>query len=107
MSSGAERVLVRLDGADAEATIRTAQELNGRVGGWVVGMDLILDCGPILVGALCALGQPILVDLSLLARLPEVHRAVANMGKLGAGWVSVAGVGGRTALEAAVDAWGY
>ncbi|MDE0133190.1 MAG: orotidine 5'-phosphate decarboxylase [bacterium] len=107
MSSGAERVLVRLDGADAEATIRTAQELNGRVGGWVVGMDLILDCGPILVGALCALGKPILVDLSLLARPSVVARAVARMGKLGARWVSVSGLGGRMALEAAVDAGGH
>ncbi len=107
MSSGTERVLVRLVGADAEATIRTAQELSGRVGGWVIGMDLLLDCGPILVGALCALGKPILVDLSLLARPSVVARAVARMGKLGARWVSVSGMGGRRAVEAAVDAGGH
>jgi len=99
-------VLVRLDGADAEATIRTAQDLGERVGGWVIGMDLLLDCGPILVGALCALGKPVLVDLSLLARPSVVARAVARMGKLGARWVSVSGLGGRTAVEAAVGAGG-
>ena len=106
MSSGGERVLVRLDGTDAEATVRTAQDLSGRVGGWAVGMDLLLDCGPILVGALCALGKPVLVDLSLLARPSVVARAVARMGKLGARWVSVSGLGGRTAVEAAVGAGG-
>ena len=102
MSSGTERVLVRLVGADAEATIRTAQELNGRVGGWVIGMDLLLDCGPILVGALCAMEKPVLVDLSFLARPPVVARAVARVAKLGARWASVSGLGGRTAVEAAV-----
>ena len=106
MSSGAERVLLRLDGSDAEATIRTAQELSGRVGGWVIGMDLLLDCGPILVGALGTLGKPVLVDLGLLARPSVVVRAVARMGKLGARWVSVSGLGGRMAVEAAVDAAG-
>ncbi|MDE0232168.1 MAG: hypothetical protein OXI56_10360 [bacterium] len=102
MSAVAERVLVRLDGADAEATIRTAQELDRRVGGWVIGMDLLLDCGPILVGALCAMGKPVLVDLSLLARPRVVARAVARVAKLGARWASVSGLGGRTAVEAAV-----
>ncbi len=106
MSSGTERVLVRLDGADAEDTIRTAQELSGGVGGWVIGMDLLLDCGPILVGAVCALGKPVLVDLSFLARPPMVARAVARMGKLGARWVAVSSLGGRMAVEAAVETAG-
>ncbi len=104
MSSGSERVLVRLDGEDAEAAIRTAQDLGGTVGGWVIGMDLLLDCGPILVGALCALGKRVLVDLSFLARPSVVARGVARMGKLGARWVSVSGLGGRAAVEAAVGA---
>ena len=102
MSSGSEQVLVRLDAADAEAAIRTAQDLSGRAGGWVLGMDLLLDCGPILVGALCALGKPVLVDLSLLARPTAVARAVARVAKLGARWASVSGLGGRKAVEAAV-----
>lgn len=104
MSSPRERLLVRLEGADAETTIRTAQDLTPRVGGWVVGMDLLLDCGPILVGALCTLGRPVLVDLSVLVRPPAVARAVSRMGKLGARWVTVSGLGGRTAAEAAVGA---
>lgn len=104
MSSGSERLLVRVDGADAEAAVRTAQDLGDRVGGWVIGMDLLLDCGPILVGALCALEKPVLVDLSFLARPSVVARAVERMGKLGARWVSVSGLGGRAAVEAAVGA---
>lgn len=106
MSSGEKQVLVRLDGVDAETAIRTAQDLRGRVGGWVVGMDLLLDCGPILVGALCSLGKPVLVDLSFLARPSTMARAVARMGKLGTRWVAVSGLGGRTAVEAAVGAGG-
>lgn len=106
MSAGAKQVLVRLDGVDAETAIRTAQDLKGRVGGWVMGMDLLLDCGPTLVGALCSLGKPVLVDLSFLARPSTMARAVTRMGKLGTRWVAVSGLGGRTAVEAAVGAGG-
>ncbi len=104
MNWGGDKVLVRLAGADAEEAVRAAQDLGGKVGGLVVGADLVLDCGPILVGALCILGKPVLVDLGVLDRPPAVARAVARMGKLGARWVSVSGLGGRAAVEAAVAA---
>ena len=103
-----ERVLVRLAGSDAEEAVRSVSALQDRWGGFVVGAGLLMDRGPILVGTLCALGKPVLVDLGIVERPSEVARAVARMGKLGARWVGVCGLGGRRALEAAVaESEGY
>ena len=43
-----------------------------------------------------------LVDLGIIDAPEVVARAVARMGKLGARWVSVSGLVGRTAVRAAV-----
>ncbi len=102
MSILGEQVLIRLADGDAEEAVRTVAELGDEVGGFVMGAGLFFDRGPILVGALCALGKPLLVDLGILDRPQVVARAVARMGKLGARWVSVSGLGGREAVEAAV-----
>lgn len=104
MSLLGEQALVRLTEGDAEQAVRSVSELQDRVGGFVVGVDLLLDRGPILVGALYAFGRPLLIDLGILDRPPVVARAVARMGKLGARWVSVSGLGGQQAVEAAVAA---
>ena len=107
MSPG-ERVLVRLAGVDAEEAVRSVSVQRDRWGGFVVGAGLLMDRGPILVGALCAFGKPVLVDLGIVERPTEVARAVARMGKLGARWVGVGGLGGRRVLEAAVaESEGY
>ncbi len=102
MSPLGEKLLVRLTGVDAEGAVRVAQDLGEKAGGFVVGADLLLGYGPVLVGALCALEKPVLVDLGTLDRPPVVTRVVSRMGKLGARWVSVSGLGGRAVLEAAV-----
>lgn len=108
MTSPTGRVLVRMGAGDAEEAVRAASALRDRVGGFVVGADLLLDRGPILVGALCAFGRPVLADLGILDRPRAVARAVARMAKLGARWVSVPGLGGRAVVEAAVsEAQGY
>ena len=78
MTSPARRVLVRMGAGDAEETVRAASDLKDRVGGFVVGADLLLDRGPILVGALCAFGRPVLADLGILDRPRAVARAVAR-----------------------------
>lgn len=97
-----EQILVRLTGGDAEEAVRSVAVMKDEWGGFVVGAGLLLDRGPILVGALCSFGKPVLVDLGIVDRPAVVARAVARMGKLGARWVSVAGLGGRRVLEAAV-----
>ena len=102
MTDSTHKVLMRLSGGDAEETIRVASERKGRVGGFVVGAGLLLDRGPIVVGALRAFGKPVLADLGILDRPRVVARAVARMGRLGARWVSVSGLAGRAAVEAAV-----
>ncbi len=108
MSLSTQNVLMRMGGGDAEEAVRTASELKSRVGGFVIGADLLLDRGPILVGPLRTLGKPVLADLGILDRPRVVARAVARMGKLGARWVSVSGLGGRRVVKAAVEeAGGY
>ncbi len=108
MNPLAEKVLVRMVKGDAEESIRTASRIKTQVGGFVVGADFLLDRGPILVGALCAFGKPVLADLGILDRPRVVRRAVARMGKLGARWVSVSGLSGRKGMKAAVmEAGGY
>ena len=102
MTLPGEQVLVRLAGVDAEEAVRSVSVLKDHCGGFVVGAGMLVDRGPILVGTLCAFGKPVLVDLGIVERPSEVVRAVARMGKLGARWVGVGGLGGRRVLEAAV-----
>lgn len=103
MKYSVRKLLMRVNAGDAEGAVRAVSDVGGRVGGFVVGADLLVDRGPILVGALCALGKPLLADLGILDRPRVVARAVARMGKLGARWVSVSGLGGRGMVEAAVS----
>ena len=103
MSSVAEHLLLRMAGADAEETIRTASKMRDTVGGFAIGADLLLGRGPILVGALAGFGKPVLADLGILDRPSVVTRAVATMGRLGARWVSVSGLAGRRGVKAAVE----
>lgn len=108
MSVLGEHVLIRLSDGDAEEAVRVVSELGDRVGGFVVGAGLLVSRGPILVGALGAFGKPLLIDLGVLDRPRVVAAAVAAMGKLGARWISVSGLGGRRMVEAAVaEADGY
>jgi orotidine-5'-phosphate decarboxylase len=108
MNLPTERILVRLAEGDAEEAVRAVSIMKDEWGGFVVGAGLLLDRGPILVGALCAIGRPILVDLGIVDRPAVVAKAVARMAKLGARWVSVSGLGGQKVLEAAVaEAEGY
>lgn len=102
MTALSEQVLIRLTDGKAEEAVRAVSDLKDQVGGFVVSAGLLLDRGPILVGALCAFGRPLLVDLGILDRPSVVAKAVARMGKLGARWVSVSGLGGRRAVDAAV-----
>ncbi len=95
-----DKVLVRMGEGGAERAMRIASGMPQRVGGFAVGVDLLLGRGPILVGALRALGKPVLADLGILDHPRVVARAVARMGKLGARWVSISGLAGRKVIEA-------
>lgn len=102
MSFSAQHVLLRMDGADADAVVRAGSTHRDQVAGFVVGADLLVDRGPLLVGALAAFDKPVLADLAILDRPAVLERAVARMGKLGARWVSLSGLAGREAILAAV-----
>ncbi len=102
MSGVTRRTLVRLEGQDAEGAVRAAQEMADGVGGFVVGTDLLVERGPILVATLCAVERPVLVDIGILDSAPVVARVVGGLGKLGARWVSVSGLSGHRAIESAV-----
>lgn len=95
-------ILVALDVSTAEEAVRLAKTLSPHVGGFKVGLELLMGPGPAVVAALTALGRPVLVDAKLLDIPTTVARAARQLGGLGARWVTVHANGGDRMLRAAV-----
>ena len=87
--------------AEAEAlALRT-----GQVPGWMkVGLELFCAAGPGIVGDLVAAGTRVMLDLKLHDIPETVARATQQVGRLGAGLLTVHASGGRAMLAAAVEA---
>lgn len=96
-------VLVALDVGTAEEAVRLAQLLSPHVGGFKVGLELLMGPGPAVVAALAALGKPVFADAKLHDIPTTVGRAARQLGRLGARWVTVHAAGGSRMLSAAVD----
>jgi orotidine-5'-phosphate decarboxylase len=95
-------VLVALDLPTAEEAVRMAERLAPHVGGFKVGLELLMGPGPATVAAIRRLGKPVFVDAKL-ADIPNTVRAAARqLGALGARWVSVHASGGLDMIRAAV-----
>ncbi len=94
-------ILVALDLSTAEEAVRLAKVLVSRVGGFKVGLELLMGPGPAVVAALAALGKPVLADAKLHDIPTTVARAARQLGRLGARWVTVHAAGGSRMLQAA------
>lgn len=95
-------VLVALDLPTAEDALRLAERLAPHVGGFKVGLELLMGPGPATVAAIRHLGKPVFADAKL-ADIPNTVRAAARqLGALGARWVSVHASGGLDMIGAAV-----
>ena len=96
-------LIVALDVATASHAARLAHMLEGEVGGFKVGLELLSGPGPATIALLGANGVPIFSDAHLPDIPPTVRRAARQLGALGARWISVHASGGRAMMEAAVE----
>jgi orotidine-5'-phosphate decarboxylase len=95
-------ILVALDFSDARSAVTMARSLVTHVGGFKVGLELLMGPGPATVAAVRELGLPVFVDAKLHDIPNTVGRAARHLGALGARWVTAHGGGGKAMLEAAV-----
>ncbi len=94
-------VLVALDVRTGAEAVRLARALQADVGGFKVGLQLMMGAGPAMVGAIAELGLPVFADAKLHDIPDTVNKAAHHLGSLGARWVTAHGAGGRAMLEAA------
>ena len=94
--------VVALDLPNAEAAVRLAQRIEPYVGGFKVGLGLLLGPGPALVGALAELGKPVFADAKLHDIPSQVEAAARSLGRHGARWVTTHAGGGMAMIESAV-----
>ena len=96
-------ILVALDVDSATRATELASRLAGVVGGYKIGLELLMGPGPALIGTLVEFGLPVFVDAKLHDIPNTVERAARQIGGWGARWVTVHAGGGAAMLEAAVS----
>lgn len=99
-------ILVALDVPRAEQAVRLAQAVAPFVGGFKVGLELLMGPGPAVVAAVGELGLPVFADAKLHDIPVTVGAACSQVARMGARWVSVHASGGEQMLAAAVEGLG-
>jgi orotidine-5'-phosphate decarboxylase len=97
-------LVVALDVPSGEDALRLARALHPLVGGFKVGLELLMGEGPAVVSRVAALGAPVFVDAKLHDIPNTVAGAAARLGYIGARWVTVHASGGEEMMRAAVEA---
>lgn len=98
------RVLVALDVPTADEALTLAATLQPHVGGFKVGLELLMGEGSAIVSRVADLGLPVFVDAKLHDIPNTVGRAAERLGSLGARWVTVHASGGREMVRVAAEA---
>jgi orotidine-5'-phosphate decarboxylase len=98
------RLIAALDVPDRAAAETLATALTGAADWVKIGLELFCAEGPELVRALSRRGHRVMLDLKLHDIPETVSRAVACAARLGAELLTVHCGGGRSMLQAAVDA---
>ena len=96
-------ILVALDVDSAERAEDLARSVYPYVGGFKVGLQLVMAEGPRSVGQIARLGKPVFADLKLHDIPNTVRSAATAMAAQGARWVTAHASGGRQMIEAAVE----
>lgn len=96
-------VLLALDVADAESALRLAESVRPHVGGFKVGLELVMAEGPSIISEIADMGLPVFADAKLHDIPNTVFAAAKQIGLRGARWVTVHSTGGRAMIEAAVE----
>ncbi len=89
-----------------EEAVRLAGLLHPHVGGFKVGLELLMGEGPGIVQQVAAFGAPVFVDAKLHDIPNTVAGAATRLGALGARWVTVHASGGEEMMRVAVEAFG-
>jgi orotidine-5'-phosphate decarboxylase len=84
--------------AEAEAM---AGRLADEVGGFKVGMELLMSAGPTAIETIAALGRPVFADAKLHDIPNTVERSARRIKDAGARWVTIHAAGGVEMAEAA------
>lgn len=95
-------ILVALDMADIKDARQLAERLLGKVGGFKVGLELIMAEGPKAIDQIASLGSPVFADVKLSDIPNTVQKASLQLAKHGARWVTVHASGGGEMISAAV-----
>lgn len=96
-------ILVALDFADPQEARSLASSLSKHVGGFKVGLELIMSSGPSVISAIAGLGLPVFADVKLHDIPNTVRGAASAVASQGARWLTVHAAGGRAMIEAAVE----
>jgi len=99
-------VLVALDLPDMEWAEALARRLVPHVGGFKVGLELMMSEGPEAVSRISSIGLPVFADAKL-HDIPNTAAAAARqLGARGARWVTAHAAGGAAMLEAVAESLG-
>ena len=96
-------VLVALDFHDPAEARSVASSLSEHVGGFKVGLELIMTSGPSVISDIAELGLPVFADVKLHDIPNTVRGAASAVGSRGARWLTVHAAGGRAMIEAAME----
>ena len=99
-----ERTFVALDTPDADRAHALARQLTGRVGGFKLGLEAFVACGPSLVSAMRDLGHVVFLDLKFHDIPNTVAGASAAAARLGASFFTVHALGGPEMIGRAATA---
>jgi len=95
-------ILVALDTADVDVARKLAERLVGKVGGFKVGLEMIMSVGPDAIDLIAELGAPVFADVKLHDIPNTVGKAAYELARHGARWVTVHASGGGEMISAAV-----
>jgi len=96
-------VLVALDLSTGDEAEAMARRVLPHVGGFKVGLELLMAEGPEVVGRIGALGLPVFADVKLHDIPNTVGRAMERLGRMRPRWVTVHASGGEAMVRAAVE----
>jgi len=96
-------ILVALDVPTAEEAVRLASAVQPHVGGFKVGLELLMGPGPGVIASIAKLGLPVFADAKLHDIPNTVAQAARHLGRLGARWVTAHASGGEAMLSAAAQ----
>lgn len=96
-------VLVALDFSELGRALSVARQVAPHVGGFKVGLELLMSEGPLAISRIAEVGLPVFADAKLHDIPNTVAGAARSLGRHGPRWVTVH-PGGRAMIEAAVEA---